>query len=86
MLSSLAKGLFDAPRPVQTAPTPHIFTGLFSELVDHQGLDNTLIEDAPASGAGNVQRQARLGGLLNFYKRVIGPSRLAERGTKHASP
>ena len=33
MLASLATGLFDAPRPVQTAPTAHIFTG-FSELVD----------------------------------------------------
>jgi transposase InsO family protein len=37
---------------------------------NHQGLDNTLIEGAPTSRTGNVQRQSRLGGLLNFYKRA----------------
>jgi len=34
MLASLTKGLFDAPNLMQTAPTAHIFTRLFSELVD----------------------------------------------------
>ena len=37
---------------------------------NHQGLDNALIEDAPAIGAGRVQRRSRLGGLLNYYIRA----------------
>jgi hypothetical protein len=37
---------------------------------NHQGLDNTLIEAAPMTGAGRVHRESRLGGLLNFYKRA----------------
>jgi transposase InsO family protein len=37
---------------------------------NHQGLDNALIESAPVSGVGRVQRQSRLGGLLNFYRRA----------------
>jgi transposase InsO family protein len=37
---------------------------------NHQGLDNALIEGAPVSGVGRVHRQSRLGGLLNFYRRV----------------
>jgi putative transposase len=35
---------------------------------NHQGLENALIERAPASGAGRVHRQSRLGGLLNYYR------------------
>jgi hypothetical protein len=30
----------------------------------------SLIEGVPLSGAGQVRRQSRLGGLLNFYKRA----------------
>jgi len=37
---------------------------------NHQGLKNALIEDARLIGAGRVQRQSRLGGLLNFYRRA----------------
>lgn len=37
---------------------------------NHQGLENALIEGAPASGAGRVHRQSRLGGLLNYYRRA----------------
>src|SRR5262249_40700644 len=37
---------------------------------NHQGLENALIERAPATGTGRVQRQSRLGGLLNSYKRA----------------
>ena len=37
---------------------------------NHQGLENALIEPAPVSVAGRVHRQSRLGGLLNFYRRV----------------
>jgi len=37
---------------------------------NHQGLDNALIEDAPAIGGGRVQRRSRLGGLLNYYSRA----------------
>lgn len=37
---------------------------------NHQGLDNALIEGAPVSGVGRVHRRSRLGGLLNFYRRV----------------
>ena len=35
---------------------------------NHQGLENALIEGAPASSAGRVYRQSRLGGLLNYYR------------------
>ena len=38
---------------------------------NHQGLKNALIEDARLVGAGRVQRQSRLGGLLNFYRRAV---------------
>jgi len=37
---------------------------------NHQGLDNAVIEDARAIGAGRVQRRSRLGGLLNYYSRA----------------
>ena len=37
---------------------------------NHQGLENALIEGARVTGAGRVQRQSRLGGLLNFYRRA----------------
>jgi putative transposase len=37
---------------------------------NHQGLENALIERAPATGTGRVHRQSRLGGLLNYYKRA----------------
>ena len=37
---------------------------------NHQGLENTLIEGARVTDAGGVQRQSRLGGLLNFYRRA----------------
>jgi len=33
---------------------------------NHQGLENALIERAPATGTGRVHRQSRLGGLLNY--------------------
>jgi putative transposase len=37
---------------------------------NHQGLHNALIAGAPPTGAGRVDRQARLGGLLNYYRRA----------------
>ena len=37
---------------------------------NHQGLQNALIERAPATGTGRAHRQSRLGGLLNYYKRA----------------
>jgi hypothetical protein len=37
---------------------------------NHQGLENSVIESAPASGAGRVHRQSRLGSLLNYYRRA----------------
>jgi putative transposase len=37
---------------------------------NHQGPENALIEGAPMRSAGRWQRQSRLGGLLNFYKRA----------------
>jgi len=39
---------------------------------NHQGLGNVLIEGAPSSENtnGRVERQERLGGLLNFYTRA----------------
>jgi putative transposase len=39
---------------------------------NHQGLENALIDGAPspANTNGRDERRARLGGLLNFYRRV----------------
>ena len=37
---------------------------------NHQGLEDALIDGAPARGAGRVHRPSRLGGLLNFYRRA----------------
>ena len=39
---------------------------------NHQGLENRLIEPSAgsASGAGEVVRESRLGGLLNHYRRA----------------
>jgi putative transposase len=37
---------------------------------NHQGLENRLIETTPTIDAGRVHRQQRLGGLLNYYRRV----------------
>jgi putative transposase len=37
---------------------------------NHQGLENALIERAPTANGGRVHRQARLGGLLNYYRRA----------------
>jgi transposase InsO family protein len=37
---------------------------------NHQGLDNALLEGAPAIGGGRVHRRSRLGGLLNYYRRA----------------
>jgi hypothetical protein len=37
---------------------------------NHQGLENTLIDGAPESGAGRMHRRSRLGGLLNYYRRA----------------
>jgi putative transposase len=39
---------------------------------NHQGLENALIEAAPsaANTNGRVERRERLGGVLNFYRRV----------------
>src|SRR6516164_8991730 len=56
MRASLAKGLFDAPRPMQTAPTAHIFTGLFSEL-------STAVRDSACRDVDRItaQREQRIG-------------------------
>jgi transposase InsO family protein len=35
---------------------------------NHQGLENALIQGAPPAKGGRVHRQARLGGLLNYYR------------------
>jgi len=37
---------------------------------NHQGLENALIEGMPPTSGGRVQRQQRLGGLLNYYTRA----------------
>ena len=38
---------------------------------NHQGLENELIEGAPAAGRlGRLRRRPRLGGLLNYYCRA----------------
>jgi len=37
---------------------------------NHQGLDNTLIDSASTISGGHIQRQPRLGGLLNYYRRA----------------
>ena len=39
---------------------------------NHQGLENELIEGAPAveEDVGRIRRRQRLGGLLNFYWRA----------------
>lgn len=39
---------------------------------NHQGLENALIEDAPAvvENVGRICRRQRLGGLLNYYARA----------------
>jgi putative transposase len=38
---------------------------------NHQGLDNALIDGAPATGTvGRIRRRRRLGGLLNYYCRA----------------
>jgi hypothetical protein len=37
---------------------------------NHQGLESVLTQGAAMSGAGRVQRQSRLGGPLNFYRRA----------------
>jgi putative transposase len=38
---------------------------------DHQGLENKLIDGAPAvNNAGRIHRRQRLGGLLNYYARA----------------
>jgi putative transposase len=39
---------------------------------NHQGLDNELIEGAPAveESVGHIRRRQRLGGLLNYYCRA----------------
>ena len=37
---------------------------------NHQGLENTLIENPPTTKCGRVHRQQRLGGLLNYYRRA----------------
>jgi len=38
---------------------------------NHQGLDNELIEGAPAgNNVGRIHRRQRLGGLLNYYARA----------------
>jgi len=38
---------------------------------NHQGIENELIERAPATdAAGRIRRRPRLGGLLNYYERA----------------
>ena len=38
---------------------------------NHQGIENTLIEGAPATGlVGRIRRRPRLGGVLNYYERA----------------
>jgi putative transposase len=37
---------------------------------NHQGLERALTQGVAMSGAGRVQRQSRLGGPLNFYRRA----------------
>jgi putative transposase len=37
---------------------------------NHQGLENALIEAAPAADGGRLHRRQRLGGLLNYYWRA----------------
>jgi len=40
------------------------------EFVDHQGLDNRLLEQCDLPATGDVVRDERLGGLLSFYRRA----------------
>jgi hypothetical protein len=36
---------------------------------NHQGIENALIERAPATNAvGRIRRRPRLGGVLNYYE------------------
>jgi hypothetical protein len=48
---------------------------------NHQGLDNRLVEPAPApmNPGGEVHRRERIGGLLNYYHRAAAsaPGRLS---------
>ena len=38
---------------------------------NHQGIENTLIEGAPATDpVGRIRRRPRLGGVLNYYERA----------------
>ena len=38
---------------------------------NHQGLENELIQGAPATGkVGRIRRRLRLGGVLNYYERA----------------
>jgi hypothetical protein len=38
---------------------------------NHQGIENALIEWAPATNAvGRIRRRSRLGGVLNYYERA----------------
>jgi hypothetical protein len=38
---------------------------------NHQGIENELIEGAPAiSNVGRIRRRPRLGGVLNYYERA----------------
>jgi putative transposase len=37
---------------------------------NHQGSESALTQGVAMSGAGRVQRQSRLGGPLNFYRRA----------------
>ena len=38
---------------------------------NHQGIENALIEGAPATSAvGRIRRRPRLGGVLNYYDRA----------------
>jgi transposase InsO family protein len=38
---------------------------------NHQGIENALIERAPATNAaGRIRRRPRLGGVLNYYERA----------------
>lgn len=38
---------------------------------NHKGIENTLIEGAPATDlVGRIRRRARFGGVLNYYERA----------------
>jgi len=68
-------GMFDAIAACAVIAMAAVCAGLLYRVIthgerNHQGLENALIEGAPARCAGRVHRPSRLGGLLNFYRRA----------------